>query len=664
VGLSTLVCACGTKERFMKKEDLNGLIDKGLEFYKSGDFKKAINYFTEASLLGPDNPDNFNYWGKAFSGLAKNDQDETLFRKSIEKYAKAVELKPDNDFAFNNWGNALSDLGKIKQDESLFMESFEKYAKAVELKPDYASAFNNWGNALSNLAKIKEDESLFMKSFEKYAKAVELKSDYASAFYNWGVALYDLAKIKQDESLFRESCEKYEKAAQINHDDREAFNNWGVALSDLAKIKQDESLFMESIEKYNKATAGPEQNYFDAFFNLGNTYYDLAKIKQDESLYKKVTECFIKSKLDILNILVSFDDKKDREHIAQTEILYPLLDSETNDGKIFKETTRDIKDTEELKKYKDAYISSMLIISQLYVNNENKNEKLVAYYCKKKIAQEMLFGKSRFHLNAINYSNDPTEGSVLLEYLFEGKKSVVNEPQSMEYIAFAGCFIFNYDSLNQFRLYGKEDGREGTGLSLVFKDTFFSKEAKMAITQREDINADGEEGKHSLFRCIYIDPETQWIDTVGHKETYLFYQERKDGETKEDIDKKITEYRKYIDDVIGNVRREMKNLIELVEGLKPSIVEQLLINLRYLIKHIAFKEEQECRIVKVYSINDHVTNISDNSEQIYVRYKPKVASHIEKVCFGPKAIGMELFQRMLSHKSLDIECKKSKNPLA
>ena len=608
----------------MTKEDAVGLIDKGLELYNSRNFEEAVKCFSEAWLLDTDNSD-----------------------------------------IFYNWGNALSDLAKIKQDESLFKKSFEKYAKAVELKPDYASAFNNWGNALSDLAKIKQDESLFMESFEKYSEAVQIKHDNASAFYNWGVALYDLAKIKQDELFFRESCKKYEKTTQINHDDREAFNNWGIALSDLAKIKQDESLFMESIEKYNEATADPEQNYFDAFFNLGNTYYDLAKVKQDESLYKKATEYFNKSKLDILDILVSFDDKKDREHIAQTEILYPLLDSETNDGKFFKETTTNIKDMEKLKRFKKVYIHSMLIISQLYVNNENKNEKPVAYYCKKMIAQKMLSRKSHFHLNAINYSNDPTEGNVLMEYLFGRRESVVNEPQNMEYSAFAGCFTFNYDSLNHFRLYGKEDGREGTGLSLVFRDTFFSKEAKMAIKQRGDNNADGEEGKHSLFRCMYIDPETQWIDTVGHKETYLFFQEKKERETKEnieDIEKKITEYRKYVDDIIENVRSEMKFLKDSVRDLEKPIVEQLLINLRYLIKHIAFKEEQECRIVKVYNIN--AQEISDNSEQIYVRYKPQVASHIEKVYFGPKAIGMELFKAMLLYKNLDIDCRKSKNPLA
>jgi hypothetical protein len=298
----------------------------------------------------------------------------------------------------------------------------------------------------------------------------------------------------------------------------------------------------------------------------------------------------------------------------------------------------------------------------------------VAHYREKTISQKLLFEEeesedSKFRLNAINYSNDPTEGKILFDYLFKEEKRPANESLNREYGAFAGCFIFNYDSLNQFRLYGKEDGREeGTGLSLVFRNNFFSKEAKMAIKQQkiEDGNTDKEEEKHALFRCIYIDPETQRVETVGHKEEYLFYRGKNKGKKNEDIDKKITDYRKYIKGITESVRKEMENLKELVQGLNPVIVGQLLINLRYLTKHIAFKEEQECRIVKIYHLNDEKIEIktSDDFKQIYVEYKPRVSSYVEKIVFGPKATGMELFQDILTHKRLNILCVRSKNPLA
>jgi len=546
------------------------------------------------------------------------------FEEAIKCLAEAVQVQPDNAVAFNNWGNALSDLAQIKQDETLFRESFEKYAKATQIQPDNAVAFNNWGVALSDLAQIKQDETLFRESFEKYTKATQIQSDDTFAFYNWGTALCYLAQIKQDETLFRESFEKYAQAAQI------------------------------------------QPNAF-VFLNLGIALYNLAQIKQDESLFREAAEWFKSSRLDILDILVSFDDKTEIEHIVQTDIFYPLLDSDNDDAQFFKEATKGIEGKVELDKYKKAYILSIFIISQLHVNN--KNEEFVAHYREKTISQKLLFEDSKFRLNAVSYSNDPTEGKILFDYLFKEEKRPANESLNREYGAFAGCFIFNYDSLNQFRLYGKEDGKEGTGLSLVFRNSFFSKEAKMAMKQSntEDGNTDKEEEeKHALFRCIYIDPETQRVETVGHKEEYLFYRGKNKGKKNEDIDKKITDYREYIKGIIENVRKEMENLKELVQDLDPVIVGQLLINLRYLTKHIAFKEEQECRIVKIYRLNDEKIEIktSDDFKQMYVEYKPKVSSYIEKIVFGPKATGMELFQDILIHKRLTIRYGKSKNPLA
>ena len=628
--------------------------------------RESFEKYAKAAQIQPDNDSVFYNWGNALANLAQIKQDESLYRESCEKYAKAAQIQPYNAFAFCNWGTALFDLAKIKQDESLFRESFEKYVKAAQIPPDNAFVFYNWGNALSYLAIIKQDELLFRESCEKYAKAARLYPDKASVFYNWGNALFDLAKIKQDELLFRESCEKYAKVAQIQPDNASAFYNWGTALYNLAKIKQDESLFRESFEKYAKAAQIQPDNVF-VFCNWGTALYNLAKIKQDESLFREAAECFKNSKLDILDILVSFDDKTDIEHIVQTDILYPLLGSDTDDAQFFRETTKGIEDKVELDKYKKAYILSIFIISQLHVNNEN--EEFVAHYREKTISQKLLFEESedsKFRLNAINYSNDPTEGKILFDYLFKEEKRSANELLNREYGAFAGCFIFNYDSLNQFRLYGKENGKEGTGLSLVFRNSFFSKKAKMAMKQSniEDGKTDREEEKHALFRCIYIDPETQRVETVGYKEAYLFYREKNEDETDKDIGEKTKSYRKYIIDIIKNVRKEMRNLKELVQNLEPAIVGQLLINLRYLTKHIAFKEEQECRIVKIYHLNDEKIKTSDNFKQMYVEYKPRVSSYIEKIVFGPKATGMELFQDILTHKRLTIRYGKSKNPLA
>jgi len=659
-------------------------------------FKESFEKFAEATRLNPNEADCFNYWGNAISDLAKFKQDEALFREAFEKYTEAIRLKPDYANAFYNWGNAVSDLATIKQDEALFRKSFEKFSEAIRLNPNDADFFYGWGNAVSDLATIKQDEALFKESFEKYAEATRLnpndadffcgwgvaiydfaqykqdellfresfekyaeatrlKQDSANVFYNLGLAIADLAKIKQDEILFRESFEKYAEATRLNQVDADIFCGWGDAISDLATIKQDESLFREAFEKYEKATRlNPDDS--DTFLNWGEALFQLYKIKQDESIASEASKCFEESKKDILEIL-AFLDKENREHIIQTEILYSLLDLDSDEGQFFKDTTKRITEKEELRKYKRAYIYSVFIISLLHINNEN--EKLVSHYLSKTVLQKMMFAVSKFRLNAINYSNDPKEGKTLLDYLF-GIQSPAKEALNTDYSVFASCFTFNYDSLNQFRLYGKEDGKEGTGLSLVFRDSFFDKEAKLALKQlKTEDNQLPKEEKYALFRCIYIDPETQRVETVGYKENNLFYREKNQEDTKD----KSEAYRTYINDLTNEVIKKMSELKEMIKELDPTIVGQLLINLRYLTKHVAFKEEQECRIVKIYRLTNEKITTSDDFKQLYVDYL-HIPNHIEKIYFGPKATGMELFQDITKHKGLNIPFEKSKNPLA
>jgi len=637
-------------------------------------YQEAFEKYEKAIEKDPNDDFSFSFLGKALAELAAIKQDETLYREAFGKYKEATEKAPNDDFAFKFWGDALAELGAINQDETLYREAFGKYKEATEKAPNNAYAFRFWGYALAELAAIKQDEALYQEAFEKYKRATDKNPDNANAFSFWGVALAELGAIKHDETLYREAFEKFDKTTRLESKDAIAFNNWGYAIAELAKLKKSESLYLEAIEKYKK-TIHINSDYAITFNNWGYAITDFAEITKDKNLIKPLFDEFHREsdslkKLnnDILGLWIIFNKKNVKKIIDDKEIFFSLLDLENYDSVFFKEITKGITDIEELKKYKRAYILSVLIISQLHINDEN--EKSVAYYTKKSVSQEMLFNDKAFRLNAINYSNDPTEGKILLDYLFgEGKypENVFNTG----YGAFAGCFTFNHDSLNQFRLYGKESDREGTGLSLVFKPTFFSKEAKMAMKQD---NISVGDKQHALFRCIYIDPLTWRVETVGHKEAYLFYRENNDVNQSKDIEEEINNYRNYIAGIIESVKHEMKELQELVKGLEPEIIGRLLINLRYLTKHIAFKEEQECRIIKILSLkNNKEVNINptpdenniqiDKIKQLYIDYQ-NITGKVEKIYFGPNAEKIELFQDLLRYKGHNITCEKSKNPLS
>ena len=75
---------------------------------------------------------------------------------------------------------------------------------------------------------------------------------------------------------------------------------------------------------------------------------------------------------------------------------------------------------------------------------------------------------SPMRIGSSTYMNDPTEGEGLLELLNLQDLELENKADCPAYNAFFTCFSSRVNDLNQFRLYGKENGVEASGCCLVF----------------------------------------------------------------------------------------------------------------------------------------------------------------------------------------------------
>jgi len=386
--------------------------------------------------------------------------------------------------------------------------------------------------------------------------------------------------------------------------------------------------------------------------------------------FNKAATDFINAKADILKTLELGEYGK--------KIVFKMLD----EYDFFKDAIKTLSDTEMNEKkeqYKDIYISSLEIISLLQVKDLNEHEMPVSYYTKKNVSENLLFRDSYFRLNSINTSNDPKEGKTLLNYLFDKllsqeDKEIKFPPQiEEEFGAFAACFILNNDSLNQFRLYGKTDEKEGTGISISLNEDFFSKRISNCIKMEPETrnkNEDDTKFLLPLFRCIYIDPKTEKVVSLGQKEECVFYRE---GKTK----KEYEAYKGAIEYKQSKISEELEKLKNNIKDLKldQNVVYKLLLNLRYLVKHAAFKEEQECRIVKIKKHTDEIEKEPnereikpDENNRLYVNYLKLNTENVAKICYGPKVTDkdIEIFEQLFVHNGNKYHCKpyKSTAPLA
>ncbi|GHT18032.1 hypothetical protein FACS189429_3540 [Bacteroidia bacterium] len=575
--------------------------------YALGDFQAAIDDYTKVIEINPNYAEAYCNRGNIKANLGDS-------QAAIDDYSKAIEINPNLADAYSNRGVAKDALGD-------YQAAIDDYSKAIEINPNYAKAYYNRGN-------IKSDLGDYQAAIDDYSKAIEINPNYAKAYYNRG-------NIKSALGDFQAAIDNYTKAIEINPNYAKAYYNRGVAKKNLGD-------YQAAIDDYTKAIE-INPNLAMAYNNMGVTYESRKELPQAIDCYKKAGK-------DILEIL-NFLDEENRSGVIQEGLLNDFLNSDAH----YLETVQE----KDRAKYAIPYLYSIYIISMLHISDTN--ELPVSYYTKKEVADALLVKDKeekigKFRLNSINYSNDPSEGLILCEYLFN-KKQERNDTNPAR--AFAGCFTFNSDCLNHFRLYGKTDSRECTGVSITFNENFFERSAKLAtaLSMSEGAKPKDEnpENKHALFRCIYIDPKTQKVISLGHKEDFLFHREKKSD--------KIEDYNKKIKVLTDKVATELKKLKEQCKELDENILSQLFINLRYLTKHIAFKEEQECRIVQIKSVKDTEVKVSEDRSQMYLEYL-ECKNYVKEIVFGANASGINIFRDRLLHEGYTFPCRKSDNPFA
>ena len=362
----------------------------------------------------------------------------------------------------------------------------------------------------------------------------------------------------------------------------------------------------------------------------------------------------------------------------------------------------------------DNIKNKLRVIKPTYLKIYLFHETKVAHYTSPLIAYKLLNdGGSNIRLNTINYVNDPKEGMVLKEYLSLSTENITNN----KYIGtFISCFTFNHDSLNQFRLYGKNNGIEASGVSMIFNINFFNNclcYSDNSILSNSNSNKYLRE-KTRLYRCIYIDPDCNYIylsrrdevtfykeylnklkkygvgideinkyldelenkgiytdgirknidklnknkisvhdldsnvDILKHKELYEIIL-KVIGEKK--IDKLWKDYNNSISDLERTIKDHLFKIIIIINLIKNNfeqlnnqqinivnnIIADELLPLQYLVKHAAFKEEQECRMIQIIEKTNKKIEKDFDNKLIYINYPHKIKHYLDKIYFSPGA---------------------------
>lgn len=492
---------------------------------------------------------------------------------------------------------------------------------------------------------------------------------------NCNIQVFLDSKLKLAQLL--ENQKEYDKAEQVYRlieraDSKEAFavsrNNLGVLFGKLKQYDKAEKVFAEvSSEDFPKGFSRICIN-LSIILKRNNKLADAKKLL--ENIKRNDGECFFRARFVIGEIYlklgeydnakIAFKDSKET-YYYDSECFMRILDISNKD------------------------ISNNLINLRENVYNilnclilDGKYEEYICHYTRPSTAFSLLKDDtkddnkpSKLRLSTIKNVNDPTEGRILFDYF--------NLPnREIDIGSFISCFTFNHDSLNQFRLYGKENNQEASGVSIVFKKDFFSEYLGSchsiecsrekfvnnfsSLEEESNINAitDGGINKLPVYRCIYLDNKYDYMKLAKRSEIDFYRESKSDEYTSYLCIIKEKEYE--VKNNLNEIRVMLKDILENKDFNEPmhDLINYILLPLKFLVKHAAFEDEQECRMFFITDLFDDRIQSSFNEKSMYLEYEPSVRENIKEIYLSIGAYQYEdFFIRTLKDSS---KVCRSRNP--
>lgn len=146
------------------------------------DFTKAINTDKRIDLLGSP----YYYRGNAYNKIGQYD-------KAIKDFTEAISWKHDNYGAYLNRGNAYVDKGE-------FGKAMKDYDMAIRWKPDYEKAYLGRGLVWSKMSE-------FDRAITDYSEAIRIDPFFAIGYYNRGIVYKKMNQKEKAILDFKKACE-------------------------------------------------------------------------------------------------------------------------------------------------------------------------------------------------------------------------------------------------------------------------------------------------------------------------------------------------------------------------------------------------------------------------------------------------------------------------
>ena len=628
--------------------DVNGLISVASQLFNEKKYAEAIEKLhqawdgiTDKSIQISEQIGIQSGFGRCYfeQAMKAKDTDEAdkLFGKAVEHYQEWLRLaKQLADEQNNIQGpiNAQFWLGRCYYEQAIKTKDTDK---ADELFEKAVEHFREW----LRLAKADGQDSI---------------QQQIDAQFWLSICYFEQAKRTKDAG---EAVQLFGQAAEHNQERLQ-----------LAKQLADRGI----------------QEQIDAQVGLGICYFEQAKKSKNPNRMKAFFKCASEYLENADKQILQLNDKENAE---LKKGIHPYLRDSYYFGEnwdsYFKKKKQEIQESLFKGKTSQPQDAVSTVLAVLHIPPIELGSIPLAHYTSPNVCHK-LFGiggnetASPMRIGSSTYMNDPSEGRGLLDLLNQQDLELENKADGASHNAFFTCFSSRVNDLNQFRLYGKEDGVEASGCCLVFnKNGDWLKEADVSVpfrslSQKSGQNSDGlpetgfsgdEYEKLPLYQVAYIAYKDEYI---AEKKCGIWFPSQKGP--KFGIRLKPVGNEEWHQFRLEKLKEALEALIGFFED-KSAVSDddkEALEYIRYLFKDFAFRDEEEFRLLVIKPIDSKEIEYCETTQSVYIPYAD-IRNRADEVILGTnyEKTGnqrkAEVFRYQMKQKCPDVKVSRSTLPI-
>merc|ERR1712195_462557 len=165
----------GKKEQKAKMRQSSDQFKKAQHLFKNKEYKEAIETFSLAISLRPDNARYYFQRGNCFRAMG-------AYQRCLFDYSMAIRIDNDSAVFYGNRGVCYRKLGRVS-------EAIRDYSRAVELEPENTVFHYNRAVAYC-------DQLDYEQAIEDYTAAIQRESRNFRAIYNRGNCFRKVGRLE------------------------------------------------------------------------------------------------------------------------------------------------------------------------------------------------------------------------------------------------------------------------------------------------------------------------------------------------------------------------------------------------------------------------------------------------------------------------------------